>query len=79
MTLICFCCTIDYLTRVDLEEKKALQEETALRELNDEKEGPRVILDLLTKLDRPNEHYLYYCGGLELLTHAVTDSKCTKC
>ncbi|KAG7322092.1 hypothetical protein KOW79_014950 [Hemibagrus wyckioides] len=62
----------DYLTRVDLEEKKALQEETALRELNDGKEGPRVILDLLTKLDRPNEHNLYYCGGLELLTHAVT-------
>lgn len=62
-----------------MEEKKALQEETALRELKDEKEGPRVILDSLTKLDRPNEHNLYYCGGLELLTHAVTDSECTKC
>ncbi|MCI4385749.1 hypothetical protein PGIGA_G00054390 [Pangasianodon gigas] len=64
----------DYLTQVDLEEKKALQEETALRELNDGKEGAMTIPDLLTKLDRPNEHSLYYCGGVELLTQAVTDS-----
>ncbi|KAK2831301.1 hypothetical protein Q7C36_016387 [Tachysurus vachellii] len=64
----------DYLTQVDLEEKKALQEETALRELNDGKKEARAILDLLTKLDRPSEHNLYYCGGLELLTQAVKDN-----
>ncbi|XP_053095473.1 tetratricopeptide repeat protein 12 isoform X2 [Pangasianodon hypophthalmus] len=64
----------DYLTQVDLEEKKALQEETALRELKDGKEGAMAIPDLLTKLDRLNEHSLYYCGGVELLTQAVTDS-----
>ncbi|KAF4085974.1 hypothetical protein AMELA_G00101120 [Ameiurus melas] len=64
----------DYLTRVDLEEKKSLQEQTALRELNDGKEGAVVIPELLRKLDRPNEHNLYYCGGIELLTQAVTDS-----
>lgn len=64
---------------MDLEEKKALQEETALRELNDGKKEVRAILDLLTKLDRPSEHNLYYCGGLELLTQVVKDSECTKC
>ncbi|KAM9469673.1 tetratricopeptide repeat protein 12 [Clarias gariepinus] len=64
----------DYLTQVKLEEKKAFQEETALRELNDGKKDAVVIPDLLTKLDRPNEHNLYYCGGVELLTQAVTDS-----
>ncbi|MCJ8739985.1 hypothetical protein PDJAM_G00053710 [Pangasius djambal] len=64
----------DYLTQVDLEEKAALQEETALRELNDGKEGYMAIPDLLKKLDRPKEHSLYYCGGVELLTQAVTDS-----
>lgn len=62
---------------MDLEEKKALQEETALRELNDGKEGAMAISDLLTKLERPNLHNLYYCGGVELLTQAVTDSECT--
>lgn len=69
--------TIDYLTQVDLEEKKALQEETALRELNDGKEGAMAIPDLLTKLNRPNEHNLYYYGGVDLLTQAVIDSEYT--
>ncbi|XP_017345698.1 tetratricopeptide repeat protein 12 isoform X3 [Ictalurus punctatus] len=64
----------DYLTRVDLEEKKSLQEQTALKELNDGKEGAVAIPEFLTKLDRPNEHTLYYCGGVELLTQAVKDS-----
>lgn len=61
---------------MDLEEKKALQEDTALGELFDAKEGAMAISDLLTKLDRANEHNLYYCGGVELLTQAVTNSKC---
>ncbi|KAI5620778.1 tetratricopeptide repeat protein 12 isoform X2 [Silurus asotus] len=64
----------DYLTQVDLEEKKVLQEETALREFNDGKEEAVAIPDLLTKLERPNMHNLYYCGGLELLAQAVSDS-----
>ncbi|XP_046718070.1 tetratricopeptide repeat protein 12 isoform X2 [Silurus meridionalis] len=64
----------DYLTQVDLEEKKVLQEETALREFNDGKEEAVAIPDLLTKLERPNMHNLYYCGGLEILTQAVRDS-----
>lgn len=59
-----------------LEEKKAFQEETALRELNDGKKDAVVIPDLLTKLDRPKEHNLYYCGGVEFLTQAITDSEC---
>ncbi|TSQ58040.1 Tetratricopeptide repeat protein 12 [Bagarius yarrelli] len=64
----------DYLAQVDLEEKKYLQEKTALRELNDRKERAMAIPELLEKLGRPNEHNLYYCGGLALLTHAVTDT-----
>lgn len=62
---------------MDLEEKKALQEETALRELNDRQERAMAIPDLLTKLDRPSEHNLYYCGGVALLAQAVTDSEYT--
>lgn len=60
-----------------MEEKKSLQEQTALKELNNGKEGAVAIPELLTKLDRPNEHTLYYCGGVELLTQAVKDSECT--
>ncbi|XP_060799468.1 tetratricopeptide repeat protein 12 [Neoarius graeffei] len=63
-----------YLTQVDLEEKKVLQEEAALRELTDGKEEALAIPELLTKLNRPNEHNLYYCGGVVLLTQAVIDS-----
>lgn len=54
-----------------------LQEETALRELTDGKEEALAIPELLTKLNRPNEHNLYYCGGVVLLTQAVIDSECT--
>ncbi|XP_063063359.1 tetratricopeptide repeat protein 12 [Engraulis encrasicolus] len=31
------------------------------------------LLQLLRKLDTPHQMSLYYCGGLELLTHAIAD------
>ncbi|XP_072547286.1 tetratricopeptide repeat protein 12 isoform X2 [Salminus brasiliensis] len=64
----------DFLTQVDLEEKKTLQEKTARDKLIEGTEGITMVPDLLIKLDRPNESNLYYCGGVELLSEAIKDS-----
>ncbi|XP_051534806.1 tetratricopeptide repeat protein 12 isoform X1 [Myxocyprinus asiaticus] len=60
-----------YLTQVDLEEKVALQEKAAWKELQEGTEQATAIPELLKKLDRPNEINLYYFGGVELLTQAI--------
>ncbi|ROL53322.1 Tetratricopeptide repeat protein 12 [Anabarilius grahami] len=62
-----------YLRQVDLEEKVALQEKAAWEELQAGTEQATAVLELLKKLDRPNEINLYYCGGLELLSQAIKD------
>lgn len=69
---------IAYLGQVDLEEKVALQEKAAWEELQARTEQATAVLELLKKLDRPNEINLYYCGGLELLSQAIKDCKFTR-
>ncbi|XP_066541109.1 tetratricopeptide repeat protein 12 isoform X3 [Hoplias malabaricus] len=64
----------DYLTQVDLEEKKTLQEKIAREELKEGKAGVTMVPDLLRKLDRSREMCTYYCGGVELLSQAIKDS-----
>lgn len=68
---------IAYLRQVDLGEKVALQEKEAWEELQAGTEQATAVLELLKKLDRPNEINLYYCGGLELLSQAIKDCKFT--
>ncbi|XP_041729708.1 tetratricopeptide repeat protein 12 isoform X2 [Coregonus clupeaformis] len=63
----------DYLTQVDFEEERECQESKAWEEFDKEEEKATTVLQLLKKLDRPNQFPLYYCGGLKLLSHAITD------
>lgn len=70
--------TIAYMAQVDTDEKAALQEQVAWKELRDGTEQYTAIPELLKKLSRPNEINLYYCGGLELLSRAIKDCKFTR-
>ncbi|XP_035389814.1 tetratricopeptide repeat protein 12 [Electrophorus electricus] len=63
----------EYLTQVDLEEKKTLQEKAVREELEEGRDEAMVVPDLLKKLNKPNELDLYYCGGVELLLQAVKE------
>uniref|UniRef100_A0A4W5QL86 Uncharacterized protein n=1 Tax=Hucho hucho TaxID=62062 RepID=A0A4W5QL86_9TELE len=58
---------------VDLEEERECQESKAWEELDKGKEKATTVLQLLKKLDRPDQFSLYYCGGLKLLSHAISD------
>ncbi|XP_037632477.1 tetratricopeptide repeat protein 12 isoform X1 [Sebastes umbrosus] len=63
----------EHLTQVDLEEERERQEMNAMQEF-DKGEGIATrVLQLLEKLSRPGQIPLYYCGGLEILSQAVTD------
>ncbi|XP_049323162.1 tetratricopeptide repeat protein 12 isoform X2 [Astyanax mexicanus] len=64
----------DYLSRVDQEQKKVLEEKTVRDKLIEGKEGITTVPDLLIKLDRPNQSVFYYCGGVQLLSEAIKDS-----
>lgn len=35
------------------------------------------VPQLLEELSKPGQMPLYYCGGLEILSHAVTDCECS--
>ncbi|CAB1348513.1 unnamed protein product [Coregonus sp. 'balchen'] len=63
----------EYLTQVDLEEERECQESKAWEEFDKGEEKATTVLQLLKKLDRPDQFPLYYCGGLNLLSHAITD------
>ncbi|XP_021174928.2 tetratricopeptide repeat protein 12 [Fundulus heteroclitus] len=63
----------EYLDLVDSEEKKDSQERNAKQELDKGERKATVVPQLLEKLSRPGQVPLYYCGGLESLTPAVTD------
>ncbi|XP_042343373.1 tetratricopeptide repeat protein 12 [Plectropomus leopardus] len=63
----------EYLTQVDLEEVRRSQEMNAMREFDKGNGNATRVSELLEKLSRPGQIPLYYCGGLEILTQAVTD------
>ncbi|KAJ8280620.1 hypothetical protein GJAV_G00056980 [Gymnothorax javanicus] len=62
-----------YVTQVDLEEKKDVQEKGARDEFEMGKEEAVSVHLLLEKLKKPEQIPMYYCGGLELLSRAITD------
>ncbi|XP_044211023.1 tetratricopeptide repeat protein 12 isoform X2 [Thunnus albacares] len=63
----------EYLTKVDLEEEKDSQEMNARQEFDKGKGKATTVPQLLEKLSRPGQMPIYYCGGLEILSQAVTD------
>ncbi|XP_042151758.1 tetratricopeptide repeat protein 12 isoform X2 [Oncorhynchus tshawytscha] len=63
----------EYLTQVDLEEERECQESKAWEEFDKGEEKATTVLQLLKKLERPDQFPLYYCAGLKLLSHAITD------
>ncbi|KAL2085394.1 hypothetical protein ACEWY4_018714 [Coilia grayii] len=75
----------DYLSQVEKADRREREERLAREECQKEEREEEVVsvatvstetgrlLQLLRKLDRPNEMSLYYCGGVELLSHAITD------
>uniref|UniRef100_A0A8C7GP24 Tetratricopeptide repeat domain 12 n=1 Tax=Oncorhynchus kisutch TaxID=8019 RepID=A0A8C7GP24_ONCKI len=63
----------EYLTQVDLEEERECQESNAWEEFDKGEEKATTVLQLLKKLERPDQFPLYYCAGLKLLSHAITD------
>ncbi|XP_039677192.1 tetratricopeptide repeat protein 12 isoform X2 [Perca fluviatilis] len=64
----------EHLTQVNLEEVRANQEMNAMQEFDKGEASATRVPQLLEKLSRPGQIPLYYCGGLEILSQAVTDS-----
>ncbi|XP_034723713.1 tetratricopeptide repeat protein 12 isoform X1 [Etheostoma cragini] len=63
----------EHLTQVNLEEVRASQEMNAMQEFEKGEASATRVPQLLEKLSRPGQIPLYYCGGLEILSQAVTD------
>uniref|UniRef100_A0A3P8SZF2 Tetratricopeptide repeat domain 12 n=1 Tax=Amphiprion percula TaxID=161767 RepID=A0A3P8SZF2_AMPPE len=68
---------VKYLTQVDLEEERDSQEMNAKQEFDKAERTATIVPQLLEKLSRPGQMPLFYCGGLELLSQAITDSECS--
>uniref|UniRef100_A0A3Q3D741 Uncharacterized protein n=1 Tax=Hippocampus comes TaxID=109280 RepID=A0A3Q3D741_HIPCM len=67
----------EYLTKMELEEKKESEEFNARQDFDRGVEKAKLIPQLVGKLSEPGQMLLYYCGILEILAHAVTDSECS--
>ncbi|KAG7479673.1 tetratricopeptide repeat protein 12 [Solea senegalensis] len=63
----------EYLTRVDLEEKRETQEMNAKQEFDKGEGKGTAVPQLLEKLSRPGQIPLFYCGGLQILLETVID------
>ncbi|TKS81039.1 Tetratricopeptide repeat protein 12 [Collichthys lucidus] len=63
----------EYLTQVDLEEERESQEMNAMQRFDKGDEKATTVLHLLEKLSKAEQMPLYYCGGFEILSQAVTD------
>ena len=70
--LLCFL-RAEYLTQVDLEEKRDTRETNAKLEFDKGEGKGTTVPQLLENLSRPDQTPLSYCGGLEILLRAVTD------
>ncbi|XP_069546536.1 tetratricopeptide repeat protein 12 [Brachyistius frenatus] len=64
----------EYLTHVDLEEEREIQEMNARQEFNKGEKKATTVPQMLEKLSRPGQMPFYYCGGLEILSQVLTDS-----
>lgn len=67
----------EYLTQVDLEKEKETQEIKAREEFDKGERKATIVVELLEKLSKPSQIALYYCGGLEILSQALTDCECS--
>ncbi|XP_059186511.1 tetratricopeptide repeat protein 12 isoform X2 [Centropristis striata] len=63
----------EYLTQLELEEERESQEKNAMQEFDKGEGNATRVPALLEKLSKPGQIPLYYCRGIELLSHAVTD------
>ncbi|XP_031440151.1 tetratricopeptide repeat protein 12 isoform X2 [Clupea harengus] len=73
----------EYLSQVESAERRECEERRAWEECQKVQEEAKSmataatvtggLLEILQKLGRPDEMSLYYCGGVELLSHAITD------
>ncbi|XP_028276027.1 tetratricopeptide repeat protein 12 [Parambassis ranga] len=63
----------EYLMKVNMEEERESQEMNALQEFDKGERKATSVPQLLEKLSLPGQMPLYYCGGLEILSHMVTD------
>lgn len=79
LTLISHFCFLhaEYLTQVDLEERRESQEMNARQEFDKGEGNNTRVPQLLEKLSRPGDIPLYYRGALESLSQAVNDCKCS--
>uniref|UniRef100_A0A3Q0QVA5 Uncharacterized protein n=1 Tax=Amphilophus citrinellus TaxID=61819 RepID=A0A3Q0QVA5_AMPCI len=68
---------VKYLTQVDLEKEKETQEIKASGEFDKGERKATIVVELLEKLSNPSQIALYYCGGLEILSQALTDCECS--
>uniref|UniRef100_A0A8C3SJA9 Tetratricopeptide repeat domain 12 n=1 Tax=Chelydra serpentina TaxID=8475 RepID=A0A8C3SJA9_CHESE len=64
------------MNEVDLQERKAKEEEKALKEFQSGKYTAVSVKELLQKLNRPDQNILYYAGGIRVLTESIKD--CTE-
>ncbi|XP_066463011.1 tetratricopeptide repeat protein 12 isoform X2 [Eleutherodactylus coqui] len=62
-----------YLDQVDLQEKKDIQEQKALQDLEAGVEDAVLIAQLLTKRSKTEQSPLYYSGGIQFLVRAIKD------
>ncbi|XP_069803850.1 tetratricopeptide repeat protein 12 [Dendropsophus ebraccatus] len=62
-----------YLNQVDFQEKKDMEEQKAVQDLEAGVEDVVSITQLLTKLSKAEQSPLYYSGGIRLLVQAVND------
>lgn len=60
-----------------MEEEKESQEMSAMQEFDRGDAKARTVPQLLEKLSRPGQMPLYYCGGFEILSQAVTECECS--
>lgn len=65
----------EYLIQVDLEEERENQETNARQEFDKGELKAKTVPQLLEKLSSPGQMPLFYSGGLEILSQAVTDGE----
>ncbi|XP_074535892.1 tetratricopeptide repeat protein 12 [Halichoeres trimaculatus] len=63
----------EYLTQVNMVEEKVSQKIKAMEDFHKGEEKTTRVPQLLEKLSRPSQMPIYYRGGLELLSQAVTN------
>ncbi|XP_029027046.1 tetratricopeptide repeat protein 12 [Betta splendens] len=63
----------EYLIQVDLEEDRETQEMNARKTFEKGEGNSTTVPLLLEKLSSPGQMPLFYCGGLEILSHTITD------